>query len=149
MELAKYVYIDHTNYEQYLGHSFVKIGEGDSFDTVTLVGVDTYTKVTKIYSPVTFSHFVQYANGMLTMPGEISGYFNYFEVDTDTLKYNEEKKAQDIATYGLVTYEQYGLIPQYTFDAFNTQYVLIALGKGLLDWEENLARIEHYMQFVH
>ena len=70
-------------------------------------------------------------------------------VDMDTLKYNEEKKAQDIATYGLVSYEEYGLIPEYTFNAFNTQYVKIALGKGLLDWEENLRRIEHYMQFIH
>ena len=149
LDLAKYVYIDHNNYTQYLGHSFVKLGTGDSFDSVTLTGVETYTKVTKIYSPVTYQHFVQYANGMLTMPGEISGYFNYFEVDTDTLKYNEEKKAQDIETYGLVSYEEYGLIPEYTFNAFNTQYVKIALGKGLLDWEENLARIEHYMQFIH
>ncbi|MBP5754427.1 MAG: hypothetical protein J6W93_01125, partial [Clostridia bacterium] len=98
---------------------------------------------------VTYSHFVQYANDMLTMPGEISGYFNLFEVDTDTLSYNQEKKAIDIETYGLVTYEEYALIPEYTFNAFNTQYVKIALGKGLLDWEENLRRIEHYMQFIH
>ena len=149
LNLAKYVYIDHNNYTEYLGHSFVKIGIGSDYETVTLIGVETYRKTTKIYSPVTYQHFVQYANGILTMPGEISGYFNYFEVDTDTLKFNEEKKAQDIETYGLVSYEEYGLIPEYTFYAFNTQYVKIALGKGLLDWEENLRRIEHYMQFVH
>lgn len=148
MELAKYVYVNHQNYEQYVGHSFVKYSDNGSFMTVKLENVEEYTMTTKIYSPVTYGHLVQYANDMLTMPGELSGYFNYFEVDTTTLSYDKEKMARDIELYGLVSYEEYAIIPEYTFNAFNTQYVRIALGKGILIWEDNLARIEHYMQFV-
>ena len=52
-----------------------------------------------------------------------------------------EKKAQDIETYGLFTYEDFGgMIPEIAFEAFNGAYLKVAMGKGMIDW----ATIEMY-----
>ena len=76
------------------------------------------------------------------MPGECSGLFNIFEYDPNTYKYDEVKKRQDIEKYGLFTLEDFnGLIDEYIFDAFNCQYLSVAIGKGILTWE----MIEYYV----
>ena len=98
-------------------------------------------RVTRVYSPVTFSHLCYYVDGVLSMPGGIEGLFNIFEVDVETMSYDEEKKAQDIENYGLFTYEDFGgMIPMEAFEAFNGAYLKVAIGKGMLDW----ATIEQY-----
>ena len=71
------------------------------------------------------------------MPGGISGLFNIFEVDTATMKYDSAKMQRDIQKYGLLTVEDYGgMITQEMFDAFNGAWLGVAIGKGMLTWEE-------------
>jgi len=136
---GEYVYLDAYNAENYIGHSFIKQGDiaQNTWDTVELVDVIIERKVTTAYSPVTFSHLCYYVDGMLSMPGGIEGLFNIFEVDTDTMSYNAEKMAADIETYGLFTYEDFAaLIPEEAFYAFNGAWLKVAMGKGMLTWED-------------
>lgn len=49
---------------------------------------------------------------MLSMPGGIKGLFSVFEVDAETMRYDEEKMRADIEKYGLFTYEEFAeLVP--------------------------------------
>ena len=136
---GEYVYIDAYNAADYIGHSFIKQGviAENTWETVELVDVMIETKLTTAYSPVTFRQLCYYVDGMLSMPGGIEGLFNIFEVDVDTMSYNAEKMAADIETYGLFTYEDFaGMIPEEAFYAFNGAWLKVAMGKGMLTWED-------------
>ena len=58
---------------------------------------------------------------------------------------------EDIATYGLYTYEEFtqevAEIPEEIFLAFNGQYLKVAMGKGLITEEEILSLIARYAEF--
>lgn len=153
VDLNKYVYLD-KNAEQYLGHRFNKQTENADgtygWTEVQLIGVDISEEVTTVYSPVTYGHLCYYVNGMLSMPGGIAGLFNIFEVDDETMKIDEEAFAEDIATYGTFTYEEfYELYPisEEVFEAYNGRYLKVAIGKGLITYERIGELIERYSKF--
>ena len=151
LDLGKYVYIDAYNYSQYIGHRFVTQGdlEANNWNVVTLDNVVIDKEVTTAWSPVTSEYLCYYTNGVLSMPGGISGLFNIFDVNTETMSYDAQKKAQDIETYGLFTLEDFGgLITQEAFDAFNGAYLKVAMGKGLLTWEDIAYMAERYIPLM-
>ena len=136
---GEYVYLDASNAADYIGHSFVKQGDlaNNIWEVVELTNVVIETKVTTAYSPVTFGQLCYYVDGMLSMPGGIEGLFNIFEVNVDTMTYDAEKMAADIETHGLFTYEDFAaVIPEEAFYAFNGAWLKVAMGKGLLTWED-------------
>ena len=143
-DLNKYVYLD-ENAGKYIGHWFNK-GE----QKVKLVGVEIREEYTTAWSPVTYSHLCYYVNGMLSMPGGIEGLFNIFEVDHETMKYDEAAMQADIEKYGLFEYEefsQYLALSEEAFEAYNGKYLKIAIGKGLTTFEELAALYERYGGF--
>ena len=144
IDRGEYVYLD-ADAAQYIGDSFVK-QNGDEWTTTELVGVEIETRVTTPYSPVTAGHLCYYTNGMLSMPGGISGLFNIFEVDTDAMCYDKQKMEADIETYGLLTATDFeGIVTEEAFEAFNGRYLGIAIQKGLLTWDQIEALAERYM----
>ncbi len=151
LDLGKYVYIDAANYSDYVGHRFVTQGniKSNVWNVVTLNKVVIETEVTTAWSPVTFEHLCYYTNGVLSMPGGVDGLFNIFEVDTDTMRYDGEKMQKDIETYGLFTCEDFGgMINEEAFAAFNGAYLKVALGKGLLTWEDIAYMAERYIPLM-
>lgn len=84
------------------------------------------------------------------MPGGIDGLFNIFEVTPDTMTVNAEAMACDIATYGLFTYDEFvELVPvtEDVFNAFNGQYLKVAIGKGMITVEQLNNLVNRYAQF--
>ncbi len=75
-----------------------------------MTGVSASTIVTRAYSPVTYGHLCYYVNGMLSMPGGISGLFNYFDVDASTMRYDQTSMMYGIEKYGLYTYDEFSSI---------------------------------------
>ena len=150
VDLGKYVYLDNTA-AQYVGHRFVKQGAIDrnDWEVVTLTDVVLETEVTTAWSPVTFSHLCYYTNGMLSMPGGIEGLFNIFDVDVTTMAYDPAQKQADIAAYGLFTYADFAdLIPEEAFEAFNGAYLKVAMGKGMITWEDIAQLAERYVPLM-
>ncbi len=148
LDLGKYVYIDADNYEQFIGHRFVTEGDIDSdeWNVVTLDSVEVKTEQTSAYSPVTFKHLCYYTNGVLSMPGGIDGLFNIFDVDTSAMSYDVEKMAADIDNYGLFTLDDFGgMIPEIAYEAFNGNYLKVAIAKGLITWEDIEYLAERYV----
>ncbi len=140
MDLGKYVYLD-KNAAEYIDHAFIK----QDGSTVTLTDVEIKCEVIECYSPTTFGDLCYYTNGILSMPGGISGLFNIFDVNSETMKYDEAQMQADIEAYGLLDIEAFGgMITEEMFEAFNGKYLGIAVGKGNLTWEYIVYLAERY-----
>ena len=149
LTLNEYVFL-RSDAAQYIGHSFHKQADNNTWVAVQLTNVEISQKVTTAWSPVTYGHLCYYVNGMLSMPGNTESFINIFDVDPTTMSYDLVAMAQDIATYGLYTYEEFNNIipiPQLVFDAFNGQYLKVAIGKGITSLEEICNLLNRYMSF--
>lgn len=84
------------------------------------------------------------------MPGATEAFINIFDVDPETMRYDSLKMEADIASYGLYTYEEFNAIipvPEAVFNAFNGQYLKVAIGKGYTSLDEMDCLIERYSVF--
>ena len=148
LDLMEYVYIREDNFEDFIGHSFVKVTEdGGVYGTESVTLTDAYVTVetTGCFSFPSVYHLNFIADGFLSMPGGINGMFNIFAYGAD-LKYDEDAKAADIAEYGLLDYsffEDYMTYEEYS--QYPAQYLSVSLGKGLMtpEWLEYL--IDRYV----
>ncbi|MBQ2695018.1 hypothetical protein IJG04_00005, partial [Candidatus Saccharibacteria bacterium] len=146
--LGKFIYVNENNPEQYIGHRFI-MQDGDSYKTVVLTDIKHETKHTTLYGLTTYKQFNFFNNDMLSIGGNITGMFNYFDVDLNTMGYDQEKKQADIAKYGLLTYEDFqGVIDEFGFEAYNGQYLNVSIGKGLTTWEKIKALADYYGHFT-
>lgn len=153
INLNKYVYL-RSDAAQYIGHWFNKqtVDENGNmvYTEVQLTNVVVQQEYTSAWSPVTYGHLCYYVNGMLSMPGGITGLFNIFEVDPETMTIDQEAYLEDVEEYGLFTYEEFNAlcpIPETVFNAFGGQYLKVSLGKGLITWEELENLISRYSEF--
>ena len=139
LDLMRYVYIREDNYADYIGHRFAKVN-GSGFTSVTLTDAFVTQEHTGCFSFPSIYHLNFIADDFLSMPGGITGMFNFFAYGPD-LKYDEAAMAADIATYGLMTYEDFADYMSYEeFSMYPAQYLSVALGKGLMtqEWLEYL-----------
>ncbi len=143
-----YIYLD-SNASEYIGYTFDKMGQA-----VTLVDVEIVQEYTKPYSPLTNVHLCYYVNGLLSTGADMEGLIGIFTVDPDTMTYDKELMEQDIATYGLFTYEEFieviGIeaFPESMFNAYQGQYLKVSIGKGLITVEKLKQLIETYTEYL-
>ena len=148
--LNKYVYLD-ANAKQYVGHIFAK-QDGDKLSKVQLTAVVLEKEVTTAWSPVTEGHLCYFVNGMLSMPGGVGGLFNIFDVDAETMSYDNEAMERDIAKHGLFTYEELNAIAPLSremFEAAGGAYLKVSIGKGNLTMDELIYMIDRYSKFFN
>ena len=147
-ELGRYIYLD-KEAAQYIGHSFAKEVDGE-LERVILTDVVVRNETTSAWSPVTVGHLCYFVNDMLSMPGGVGGLFNIFDVDVATMSYDLTAIAEDIATYGLFTYEEMNAIVPLSRDMFEAAggaYLKVSIGKGNLTMDELVYMIERYSVF--
>ena len=148
LDLMKYVYITEDSYASYVGHRFytggLVDGEYVSGEAVLAEAFITNER-TVAYSLVTDYHLDYFTDGLLSIPGGITGLFNIFEYDEGTLQYNVEQKQKDIETYGLCSYEEFKDVVSYdTFMKYPTIYFKVSIGKGIMTEEDLQYLIERY-----
>ena len=145
LTLNKYVYIDESNYKDFIGHEFAKVA-GDGYERFTMTEAYLTKEITGCYSFPSVYNMNFIVDGYLSMPGGITGLFNFFEYDED-LKYDSEKMAEDIATYGLFTYEDFKeYMSEDVFEQiFPVKYLTVSIGKGLTTPEGIEQIIERYL----
>ena len=147
--LNEYVFLD-KNASQYIGHWFNKqTGTGTDFawTKVQLVNVTICQEYSIAWSPVTYGHLCYYVNGMLSMPGNTEGLINIFDVNSEQMAYDADQMREDIELYGLYTYDEFNSVmpvSEVLFNAFNGQYLKVAIGKGIIDWERIKDLISRY-----
>lgn len=145
----EYVFLD-KNASQYIEHWFNKqTGTGTDFawTKVQLVSVTIYKEYSIAWSPVTYGHLCYYVNGMLSMPGNTEGLINIFDVNSEQMAYDADQMREDIELYGLYTYDEFNSVmpvSEVLFNAFNGQYLKVAIGKGIIDWERIKDLISRY-----
>ncbi len=149
LTLNTYVYIDEFNAQDYIGHYFAttKVVDGNYLTGQTqLVDWFVTEEYTGCYSPTTVYHLNLIVDGKLSMPGGIKGMFNFFDYDPETLAYDKQAMEEDIATYGLMTYDDFKDYMSYeVYCLFPAQYISVSLGKGLMTMEDLEYLIERYV----
>ncbi len=146
LTLNEYVYIDEDNYLSYVGHMFATENESSGYSVVILENAYITEEYIGCYSLITAYHMNYFVDGLFSIPGGIGGLFNIFEYD-ENLAYNTEKMQSDISTYGLYTYDDFAeYVPYEVFEyMFPAKYFKIAVGKGMITYEEILELIDYYL----
>ena len=134
---------------EYIGHMFYQADyDGTTYTSRGVELVDAYIteEFTTVYSPITVYHFNYFTEGMISLPAGIEGLFNIFEFG-ENLTYDQELMQKDIETYGLFTYEDFAEYVDYeVYCLFPAQYFKVAIGKGLITFEEIEELIYYYFE---
>ncbi len=140
--LNKYVFINETNYSQYIGHKFSAVSVSGSIvedRAVTLESVSVDGEITRIYSPITENHLNIVADDLLTvtsMMGYGDAVVNIFAYNAD-MSFDLEQMNADILKYGVYGYDDFAdLLPQEVWDKVPLGIMKVAVGKGLISYEE-------------
>lgn len=105
-------------------------------------------RTVRVYSPVSVYHLNVITNGLLSITGEIEGWFNYFDYDS-SLKYDSIKMDMDIKKYGLYVYGDFkDYIRKEIFDMLPIPYLKISVGKGLTTKEKIIKVMKTYLSFM-
>ena len=142
VEENKFVYINASNYNNYIGKQFVAYGENQSYEYVTLNNAYVTTEITGNYSLRSAFNDNAIAYNMFTLTVEdYSGMLTYFEVG-DNMKYDKEKMEADINAYGLYSFEEWSdYFTVEEFYALNGQYFKVLVGKGIVTRDDIMALI--------
>ncbi len=147
LTLRKYVYINKDNYAKFVNHDFAVVENG-KLEKTKLVHGSVAIKTVRVYSPVSVYHLNVIANGLLSITGEIEGWFNYFDYDSD-LKYDEKKKRLDIQKFGLYTYDDFkAYIRKQVFDLLPIPYLKVSVGKRLTTKSDIADVMKKYLSFM-
>lgn len=131
-ECYGYQYINIKNCNKFIGHSFVFVDDNKRINVTKLINYEINFETVRVYSPVTIDHMNIVSNSLLSITGEVQGWFNFF--DYDGLKYNEEKMRNDIEKYGLYEYEQFkDYISLTIYNLLPIRYLKISVRKNKTD----------------
>lgn len=147
--LSKYVFINDFNYNEFINHEFssVSVINGEYIDSkVVLESVTLTQELVRIFSPISNYNVNIVAEGMLTVTPSLrvnDFLLNIFDYDDD-MKYNDEAKQADIEKYGLFTYEDFEDLLSYDeWLKADHQYLKVAIGKGLITWDDVIQVVEY------
>lgn len=123
-----YFVIDGEHIESSIGREVMADADG-SLSRKTITNITVSKENGSAYEIVTGYDMNFVSNGVVSAEGMIIQH-TFFDVDED-YKYDAEAKANDIATYGLFTYEEFAdvLTPE-QFELLNGPYFKVGLAKG-------------------
>ena len=136
LTLNKYVYLHTYDACNFIGHEFVFFKNSNGqIERIKLIQVIINKMVTRVCSPVTANNLNIILDNMLSITGGITGLFNIFEYENESLKYNIKKKNEDIKKYGLLDYSSFDkYLPKELYDKLPCKYMAISIGKGFISW---------------
>ena len=134
-EERRYAFINAQNAKDYIGHHFY---DADNELWLELKGCKQSNESVDAYTIVTSGHLNHLSNGILSMSdGSFKVLANIFEYDSQ-LMFDADKKAANIAEYGLTRLEkilEYEGFTEADYYDYNLQYLNVAIGKGLTTWD--------------
>ena len=148
-DLNQFVYITEENYQAYLGHRFPIVGTDGISELVVLEDVRFTVEHTGSYAISSDGTFNAITEGLVSVVPPVK-MFNCFEMDpTCRMKYDRAQWEKDIQTYGLYDYEQFAAyITEAQFVMYGYAYFKIAVGKGILTFDDVLAMIELHKPYM-
>lgn len=145
-KLNDFVYINKQNYDEFIGHKFIKYNPNGKYKKVKLINAYMTKEETNSYSIATVDNLNAFANGLLTLtpPGD---YYNPVKKGRK-LRYNIKEMKKDIEKYGLYKYEDFkDYLTPYQFYSFNVDYMKVPVSKGEITYEYILTLIEGYSKY--
>ena len=140
----QYEEISKINVEECIGNSYVTLTKEGEISYSKLVGYNIYVEYTESYSLASAYNLNHIIEGYLCMSDDISGLYNYFELDEE-FKYDKEKKEKDLELYGLLSYDEVDdFMTKEIYDMFNVKYLSVSIGKGMIDMETMREYIKLY-----
>lgn len=137
--LNKYVYINRRNCTEFINHDFAYV-DTNSISSVKLISANLKKETRRVYSPVSKVNLNVVTNGLLSITGEIYGWFNFFVYDAN-FKYIKEDIDKSIEKYGLYDREYFdGRINAGLYDILPLKYLKISVGKDLIN-ESNITYV--------
>ena len=135
--------ISEENYNNYIGHEFVEVINGENKAVKLLEGV-LHEGETSSWSVETPKHINAVLGNMLTFtPQKFDGLYEYFKIGED-MKYDRISMIKDIDKYGLYTPEEVGLSEE-ILDYVGGQYFKIFVGKGICTHDDVLQLVQEYL----
>ena len=145
MNKLEYFEINTNNYKDSIGKHVMGYDNGNMKEKI-IIDIKYEQYRTSVYEVITSYNYNFVADNTLTVDPLI-GDTNLFEI-TENLTYDFEQMQQDIATYGLYTYEDFKpYATEEQFELYNVKYLKIAVGKGLLTFDFIVEAIERYRQY--
>ncbi len=143
-DLNKFVYINEENYQEYIGHNFVK---GENNSVVKLEKVIFTKEYTGSYSLSSSKTSNAIAEGMLTVaPPE--NFYNWIKMD-GKMHYDVVGLEKDIEKYGLYTYDIFkDYVTEKQYEDFNGAYLKIPVEKGYFTFDYILELIKAYSNYM-
>ena len=136
----KYEEISASNVDSKLGEFYLFV-DNLSFIKRKLISYEIYNEETECFSLSSAYNLNHIANGALCISDDISGLYNYFELD-ETYKYDVSKMKNDINNYGLLNYDDVSyFMSREIYELFNVKYLSISIGKGLI----TIKQMEEYI----
>lgn len=150
LTLNKYVYLHTYDACNFIGHEFVFFKNSNSqIERIKLIQVIINKMVTRVCSPVTANNLNIISDNMLSMPGGITGLFNIFEYENESLKYNIKKKNEDIKKYGLLDYPSFDkYLSKELYDKLPCKYMAISIEKGFISWNTIQSYIDRWARRI-
>lgn len=143
-DLNKWIDINATNASNYVGHNFTRI-DGSSYKTVKLVSANVTNEYVEAWSILTKEHYNCIVEGMFSITPPATEQLAFFEIG-DAMMYDAEAKQADVEKYGLFTYEEFEQYMTYEqFEVLNIAEFKVAIGKGMITYEELLWLIATYL----
>ena len=148
-DLNCYVYPTKENYQQYLGHQFPIIGKTGVTDLVTLDDVQFTVEHTGSYAISSDDAINVIAEGLVTVVPPVK-MFNCIAMDPGCkMQYDRERFEQDVMMYGLYSYDLFeDYMTEEQFDSFHYAYFRIAVGKGILTWDDVLDMVMLHQPYM-
>lgn len=148
-DLNRYVWPTAEDYTLYLGHRFPIVGKDGVTKLVTLDDVTFTVEQTGSYAISSDDTINVIAEGLVTVVPPVE-MFNCFEMDgSRKMQYDREQMEQDIQTYGLYPYERFAdYMTEEQYESFHYALFSIAVGKGILTWEDVVAMIELHKPYM-
>ena len=150
LTLNKYVYLHTYDACNFIGHEFVFFKNSNGqIERIKLIQVIINKMVTRVCSPVTANNLNIISDNMLSMPGGITGLFNIFEYENESLKYDIKKKNEDIKKYGLLDYSSFDkYLSKELYDKLPCKYMAISIGKGFISWNTIQSYIDRWARIL-
>ncbi len=145
--LNRYVDFTYDNYKSYIGDEFIKYDNGQN-KYVTLIDAKLVNKETNSYTVISSENQNSVANGLLNITTVLYGIYNIFEYDENHV-YDLDSMNANIALYGTYSYEDFAhLITEKVFNDFGFKYFKVAIGKGLMTYDQLIGYIYWFYDLI-
>ncbi len=133
---GKFIAIN-SDSQEYVGHEFAKVTPEGKVVPVKVSRIYNDGKATKTFAPQCRGYLNYLAGGFISGNDGQLGLCNTFEFDTNKMRYDADKKAEDLSTYGKISYETLkGIMSREFFDANHCEELKVAIDKGLISIDD-------------